>query len=183
MNADATTPARYPPPGHFENVNRHAGDGPLRFWQHNFGAYCFDTWGCRVTYGTDVIADEPESKHQPALESLPGDVRGRMSGTFLGFKNFQGPVVIDWQDKARRPLRHVIDLDALFADGLIRHNVPPSRIRPNASISNPDIIVEVNNRTVRVYMRARIPLMQPAIAGNPYSNAVDENVLVTESVL
>lgn len=180
MNSYAATPARYPPPGHFEDVNRRAGDGPLRFWQHNFGVYCFDTWGCTVRYGAEVVVEQPKDELRPSIASLPGNVLKRMNGTIGPYRNFQGPLFLDWLDKSRNPLHLRLDLDQIFADGLIRHAVAQAEIRADATVLNPDIVVQIEDRTVRLFMRALIPLKRPAIPGNRLSDSIDENVLVHE---
>lgn len=178
-DADAT----YPPPGHFPPTLNRVQDGPLRFWQHNFGAYCFSTWGCRVQYGSILVVDRTATEWQTPLEAATGDMRRRMHGGHIGLRNFEGPVVLEWQDAARKPHRLELDLAKLFADGLIRHNVPRDEIAEGVSIGNPDIVVEINDRTVRVYMRAHIPLKRPRDPANRYSDFIDENVLVMARTL
>lgn len=176
-------PAVYPPPGHYPPGLNRVKDGPLRFWQHNFGTYCFSTWGCRVQYGSMVLEDRDSAEWQEPIESAVGNMRARMRGNHLAIRNFAGPVVIDWRDSRGATLHHEIDLHKLFADGLIRHEVPQDDIAEDVSVGDPDIVVEVNDRTVRVHMRAHIPLKLPCEPGNPYSNFVDENVLVYETTL
>lgn len=174
MTAD--TP-RYPPPGHFPATMNRLKDGPYRFWQHNFGAYCFDTWGCRVVYGPHVVVDQPESRHFPAAGA---ERLALMHGGYIGLKNFQGPVVIDWRAADRSPLHAELDLAQIFADGRMRYDVPDVEINPDASVPDPDIVLEVYDRTVRVYMKAFISLKRPRDPSNPHTNAVDDNVLVYE---
>ncbi|HEY4582096.1 MAG TPA: hypothetical protein VIG88_04415 [Lysobacter sp.] len=173
----------YPPPGHFPPTLNRVVDGPLRFWQHNFGAYCFSTWGCRVRYGSMLVVDHSPDEWQRPLEDAVGDFRARMRGGYIGLRNFEGPIALEWQDAKRNPLHMELDLSAIFADGLIRHRVPANEIRKDSSVGNPDIIVELNDRTVRLYMRAHIPLEKPRDPGNRYSNFVGENVLVLEQTL
>lgn len=179
----STEHAKYPPPGHFPPTLNRVVDGPLRFWQHNLGAYCFRTWGCRVEYGDQVIWDKPTSEHQLPAEAYPADLRKRMRGTNLGFRAFEGPLRLRWQDDQKRPHALDLDLGEIFADGLIRHHVPRDLISPTSSVGNPDIIVEIEDRTVRLYMRAHIPLKAPQDPGNPYSDFVEENILVLERTL
>lgn len=173
----------YPPSGHFPPTLNRAADGPLRFWQHNFGAYCFGTWGCRVQYGSMLIVDRPPTEWQTPLEEAEGHMRSRMQGGHIGLRNFEGPVVLEWLDADRMPHRFELDLAELFADGLIRHQVPRDEIADQVSVGNPDIVIEINGRTVRVYMRAHIPLKKPRDPANRYSDFIDENVLVMERTL
>jgi hypothetical protein len=175
--------ATYPPPGHFPATKNRLKDGPFRFWQHNFAVYTAATWGARVTYGPHVIKDEPDHEMTTPPEAMkPGRVQ-RMRAGWVGLRNFPGPVVMDWRSRDGTPLHYELDFAKLFADGLIRHDVPEHEINPDASVPDPDIIVEITDRTVRVYMRAFISLKAPRDPGNRYTNAVDENVLVFEKTL
>lgn len=175
-----TENATYPPPGHFPATKNRLKDGPFRFWRHNFSAYCFSAWGCRVTYGPHRVLDQPETHYfQPA----PPGYLTRLGGGYVGIQNFAGPVTLDWRAADKTPLHYELDFNRLFADGLIRHNAPMDLVDPNASVPDPDIVVEVNDRTVRVYMQAFISLTAPRVPGNRHSNYVSENVLVFEEIL
>lgn len=175
-----TENATYPPPGHFPATKNRLKDGPFRFWQHNFSAYCFSTWGCRVTYGPYRVRDQPDTRFfEP---SGPGYLN-LLGGGYVGIRNFAGPVILDWRAADKTPLHYELDFNRLFADGLIRHDTPLDLINPDASVPDPDIVVEINDRTVRVYMKAFISLKAPKDPANRHSNAVDENVLVFEKTL
>lgn len=180
MTARHDTPPRYPPPGHFPATMNRLKDGPYRFWQHNFGAYCFDTLGCHVVYGRHVVIDRPDTQPTPAAS--PGYVE-RLDAGWLGLPNFEGPVVLDWRSKQGDPLHLELDLGEIFADGRVRYRVDDALIDPEASGPDPGIIVEVNDRTVRVYMDAFISLKAPRVPGNPHSNFADDKVLAFERTL
>jgi hypothetical protein len=66
----------------------------------------------------------------------------------------------------------------IFKDRLIRHNVPREKILEDSGMGDPEIIVEVDDRTINVYMRTFIPLKAPEISGNPHSDFNDELVLI-----
>lgn len=136
-----------------------------------------------MRYGFETVVDRPSEEWQPGVDRLPANVHDRMVGTIGPYTNFQGPLTIEWRDKHRRPLQHTFQLDEIFADGRIRHDVPQSRIRQDAPVAKPDIVVEVNDRTLRIYMRALIPLTAPTTPDNPLSDSVDRNVLVHEVTL
>lgn len=164
------------------SASNRLADGPLRFAGHSMGVYCFGTWGCRATYGRHTLIDRADDEWQAPAGQFDR-IRERMSGTFGGLRAFEGPLIIEWHDRQRAPLRVVLDLAELFPDRLIRHAVPAAEIDASAPVGSPDIIVEIEDRTVRVYMRAHIPLRQPRIPGNRFSNFVDEKVLVHERSL
>lgn len=177
MNTPPEKTPRYPPPGHFPATMNRLKDGPFRFWQHNFGAYCFSTWGCRVQYGPHLVIDQPGTEQ--SRPAGPGYLK-HLDGGWLGLRNFQGPLVLDWQSADRTPLHAELDLAEIFADGLIRYDVPEEEISPDASVPDPDIVVEINDRAVRIYMQAFISLKAPRDPGNRHTNFVSDNVLVFE---
>lgn len=175
-----STPNAYPPPGHYPPSQNRSADGALRFWSHNLGVYCFSTWGCRATYGDRVVWNSPDEEwNRPAAE-YPAGLLERMRGTQGAFRNFEGPLVLEWRDSRRTPRRAELDLATIFADGLIRHRTHRDDIRPDASLGNPDIVIAIDDAVVRVYMRAFIPLRSPRDPTNPRSTFIDENVLVLE---
>lgn len=181
-----TTPdanATYPPPGHFPPTKNRLVDGPFRFWRHSLGVYCFSTWGCRVDYGPETVWEEPSVELQRAFEDRAPGIRNRMRGTQGSFRNFEGPLVINWRDGQKQPHRVTLNLAEIFSDGLIRHNVPQEEIAPQYSVGDPSIVIEVNDRTVRLYMRALIPLKKPRDPSNPLTDSVDELVLVHEQTV
>lgn len=105
-----------------------------------------------------------------------------MRGTQGDFRNFEGPLLIEWHDKDRTPRRLEVDLGRVFADGLIRHSVPQADIAPHFSIGDPSIIVEIEDRTVRLHMRTLIPLKAPRDPRNPHTDSTEDLVQVFEQV-
>ena len=178
-NANAT----YPPPGHFPPTMNRLVDGPFRFWRHSLGVYCFRTWGCSVQYGAETVWEEPSDERQRPLEERPPGMRNRMRGTQGSFRNFEGPLVANWRDDKKHPHRLELDLAKILADGLIRPNVPNDEIAPQYSVGAPSIVVEINDRTVRLYMRALIPLKKPRDPNNRLTDSVDDLVLVHEQTM
>lgn len=178
----ATSPTGSPDGSSRETGLNRLADGPLRIQGHNMGAYCFNAWGCRVTYGRHLIADRPFGEWQPPSESFDR-TRERMDGTYGGLRAFEAPVVVEWLDSQRQRHTHTIDLDELFPDRRLVYRVADKDIRPDASVGPPDIVIEVDDRVVRVHMRAHIPLRAPRIPGNPYSDFADEIVTVYEKAL
>lgn len=175
-----SSPNAYPPADHYPPTQNRPADGPLRFWSHNLGVYCFSTWGCRATYGGRVVWNSPDGEwNRPATE-YPAGLLERMRGTQGVFRNFEGPLVLEWHDSRRIPRRVELDLSTIFADGLIRHRAHPDDMRPDASVGNPDIVIAIDDAVVRLYMRAFIPLKSPRDPANPRTTFVDENVLVLE---
>ena len=66
----------------------------------------------------------------------------------------------------------------VFSDRLIRHNVSREDIPEEIGIPNPEIILEVIDRVINVYMRAFIPTKELQIPGNRYSGHRDDLIRV-----
>lgn len=177
-----TAPAQ--PPSHQElhdTLNR-VEDGPFRFWSHNLGVYAFSTWGCRVTYGPRVVWNDPSDHWNAPFDERPPGMRERMRGSQGPFKNTEGAMTIEWLDAGRTPRRTVVDVPALLAHGVIPHSVKGEDILPSVTIHPPDLIVEVDDRTVRLYLQSEIPLRSRA-PRNPALNDVKvEQFLIYEDL-
>ncbi len=151
---------------------------PLRFEKHGFSARCYDTQSCLIVYDEvhhgDPKVSPPDSKYGPGYLD-------NWSGGHGGIRNFPPPAKVTWQSKDGSSHEAEVDIGAIFADELMRHFVPREEAKdvPGGKIgSNPDILLEVNDRTIRVYMRAYIPTKHLQIPGNRYSTMRDDLVLV-----
>src|SRR3546814_294692 len=96
--------------------------------------------------------------------------RSLLTASFLRIANFPPPAVVSWRSKDGTPLRAEVDIDKIFKDRLIRHNVAREDIPEKAGVHNPDIVLEVDDRTINVYMRAFVPTKEPQTPGNKHSN-------------
>lgn len=140
---------------------------PLRFTSHSFGSKCFDTQSCEVLYaGFPHGSDEP----RPSLASIGHPLEKIITGLHHGIRNFPPPAKITWRSKDGTPLYAEVDMADIFRDQLIRHNLRREEIANTTNMFIPEIILEVNDRTVNVYMRAHISTKELQKPGNPYSN-------------
>ncbi len=157
---------------------------PLKFKQHNFGARCYDTLECHVWYAG---MDEGRRKPMPPSSAYgPGYLDNWNGGRYVD--NFPSPAEVTWRTKDGIEHRAEIDIGEIFKDELIRHNVSREEMiaeAPNgtmAIITTPEILLEVNDRTIRVYMRPRIPLKtQTEIAGQMRSDWYEDLILISTS--
>lgn len=151
---------------------------PLRFAQHNFGAHCFDTIGCRVTYaGFTHGVDRDDEVSQP-MSSYKGSREQLLRAGHVGKRNFPPAAHLSWRSKDGVPHEADVDIGEIFKDRVVRHNVPREDYREDLGIADPDIVLEVNDRTVNVYMRALIPTKTEQSAGGARGYSRDELVLV-----
>lgn len=145
---------------------------PLKFKAHYFDAYCFSTYGCKVHYRGRLRVDHPDDELQPSSEAL-GDKYPHILSAGMGpIPNFPPPAKVSWRAKDGTPLEAEVDIGEIFRDELIRHNLQPHEIaeRGIGPGALPQIILEVNDRTINVYMRAHISTRELQQPGNRYSD-------------
>lgn len=165
-------------PAKAAEMNDQAPAWPLRFDRHNFAARCYDTLSCEIVY--DGVRHGSEKPTRPAA-SYGADYLKNWNGGHGGIRNFPPPAEVVWTSKDGSVHEAVVDIGEIFADQLVRHYVPREEIAevPNGQISvNPAILLEVNDRTIRVYMKAFIPTRHLQTPGNPLSAVRRDLVLV-----
>lgn len=153
---------------------------PLKFKSHSFQVVCYDTYGCNVFYaGLEQWGDEPD-RFRPSSASYGPNYQINWNGTHAMIRNFPPPAEVRWRSKDGQPHEAEIDIGAIFQDELIRHHVAREDMAdvPDGSYSHePSIILEVNDRTIRVWMRAHIPTKALQKLGNRYSDYRNDLVL------
>ncbi len=82
----------------------------------------------------------------------------------------------DTDDRGREDGNGVaVDIASIFRDQRVLHHVPNGAV--DGDIGDPGIILEVNDRTINVYMKAFVPTRVPQIPGNEYSRFRDDLIL------
>lgn len=160
--------------------SQHAGNSlPLRFKQHSFEAYCYNTQDCSVVYNGDELTRYAAGKASPPPPST--DYRERTWGgaPVIGIRNFPPPAQVSWTSKDGAAHEAAVDIGSIFKDELVLHQVPDGEIPDgtfNGPAGEPEIVLEVNDRTISVYMKMFIPTKSAQIAGNPNSFFRDDIV-------
>lgn len=130
---------------------------PIRFSTHAFGAHCFGGAGCRVEYSGRVIRNRSDNELNPPLPST--DLGELIVAPHIGIPNFPAPASVSWTSEDGDSLQALVDIGAIFADQLVRHDVPAAELpRFLYSEIEPEILVVVRDRQLDVFMRARIPI-------------------------
>jgi len=175
QSALPSSPTSSPDPsgGSYSNVNP---EWPLKFRAHYFGAHCFDTQHCEILYrgfphGADGGPSPSVASYGCPLEKLLSAGRGPIP-------NFPPPAKVTWRSKDGTSHEAEIDIGEIFKDQLIRHNVARADATHNATDGMPGIILEVNDRTINVYMRATIWTKDEQIPGNKYSHSREDLIKV-----
>lgn len=161
---------------------------PLRFAKHNFAAHCYNTIRCQVIYNgryqhgdpPDYQGRDPPDRVSPPPPS-PDDRNKVWNSVEIGIDNFPPPAEVKW--KSLDGVRHetTVDMAAIFKDQLSWHQVPKADMADfyhGPVAGAPSIFLEVNDRTVNVYMRMFIPTRTEQIPGNKDSDFRDDLFLV-----
>lgn len=167
-SADATSPRTLMP----------AREWPLRFTTHSFGAWCYDTIECKVAYANLEHGDD---KPSPPSSTYGSGYLDHFRGGHGRIPNFPSPAVVTWRSRDGEAHRAEIDIGRIFGDQLIRHHVAREEMAelPEGSFRNePAILLEVNDRTIRVYTRTHVPTRQLQTPGNQYSDFRNDLILV-----
>ncbi|WP_010370172.1 hypothetical protein, partial [Xanthomonas vasicola] len=128
---------------------------------------------CKVLYDGRYAANFPEDEKRISSASLGDVYPGNLKANTIGirnFPNFPPPAEVTWRSKDGQPHHALVDLDAIFKDKVVLHHVPQEQLPPilQADIS-PHIILEVNDRTINVYMKAMVQTTVQQKPGNEYS--------------
>lgn len=129
---------------------------PLRFEKHSFSAHCYDTSGCSVLYNDEYLVQDPAEKTRPSSASIgPNYQKGWGTVTYGGIENFPAPALVKWKSKDGAEHEAKVDIGEIFRDQRILHNVSREDLPTEtvATVGDPVIILEINNRTISIYMR------------------------------
>lgn len=154
---------------------------PLKFHRHTFSAHCYDTYGCQVDYAGVQQRDDDSGELRPSSASYGADYQRNWGSGHGGIRNFPGPAEVRWRSKDGTAHEARIDIAALFADEVVRHNVSRDQVvdLPDGVYRlEPTIILEVNDRTIRVWMRAHVGTKALQEPGNRYSDFRSDVILV-----
>jgi hypothetical protein len=173
MSTPSAPPDHESSDGSYSNVN---APWPLEFRAHYFGAHCFDTLECEIRYrGFPHGHKEGPS---PSVASYGRPLEELLSAGRGPIPNFPEPAKVTWRSMDGTQHETEIDIGKIFEDQLIRHKVARADITNNATDGMPAIIIEVNDHTINVYMRAMIWLKRPRFSDRPHSDYQDDLIKV-----
>jgi hypothetical protein len=153
---------------------------PLKFVDHSFEPHCYNTLACRVIYNDyDFgLADARTPSGPPHSADYKADWWPASHG---GIRNFPLAAQVRWVSLDGVSHEASVDIAAIFKDERVLYRTPNSEILdgifPQGLVSDPSIFLEVNNRTINVYMAAMIPTKTEQIPGNKYSSARTDLIL------
>lgn len=157
---------------------------PLRFAKHNFVAYCYNTIGCHVVYDNYDFSDSVSDQDRDDVVSGPapsGDYKANWNASHIDIHNFSAPAGVRWKSLDGVPHEAKVDMAAIFKGQLIWHKVSKPDMADfyrGPVAGDPSIFLEVNGRTINVYMKMFIPTRTEQVPGNKDSNFRDDLFLV-----
>lgn len=139
---------------------------PLRFLRHNFGIATYAVQEYTVIYANRPYSGGP----RPAREDVHPNSFNAIDAGHISIRNFPAPAIVRWKARDGTPLETEVDIGEIFKDELVLYDAPRDEISDRTPAINPDIVMEIDDRTINVYMRAHLSLKAPRIPGNRYSN-------------
>ena len=159
---------------------------PLRFHAFKFGARCWNTQACSIVYGGHEFGSR-EYHYGQYLDKPSGPRPPKMDHWVGSWSNGEyapiAPVALEWTAMDGSKHQATVDLEKIFKDRLVLHRLSKEEIPEGwlASCSvapvSPSLLVEINDRTVNVYMNAMVTTTAEQIPGNPNSHARHDLIL------
>ncbi|MEP7185354.1 MAG: hypothetical protein ABI767_05885 [Rhodanobacter sp.] len=162
-----------------ENAARHGGEPPmfpLIFKVHAFQGYCFNTLTCKIIYNNYQFMRSFAA--QPSGPPPSGDYREHWPfASHIGIRNFPPPAQVHWTSLDGGAHDAKVDIGAIFENERVLYTVPDAEIPDRSWGGEPGIFLEVNDRTINVYMKAFIATKTEQISGNKDSDFRDDVIL------
>lgn len=154
---------------------------PLRFTEHTFGAYCYNTFGCKVDYANSREAgpgegEDPDTYRSPPPESP--DYKKDWNAGYIVPRTFPPPAEVHWKSLDGVQHEAKVNIAEIFKDQLAWHKVPATDFVEDSFGGSVGIFLEVNDRVINVYTMATVPTKTEQILGNKYSYGRDDLFMV-----
>jgi hypothetical protein len=125
------------------------------FHKYEFGAFCYNTYGCKVLHANAYHNNDGPEELAPPPPSMEKRLRYMTAGFNPGVPPFPDPVRVTWKSLDGVAHEAVLDLDEIFKGHRLLYKTPEDQI---SVARTPHILVEINDRTINVYMRTLITL-------------------------
>lgn len=125
----------------------------LTFERHNFGVACYNASDLEVIYAN--MRDT--SCKGKIRDRVPYDEK-RIKANTTGLIAFVGPVDVKWKSKDGEQHQYQLDLDEIFKGKQVLHHEKIEDLLIKHPSYSPGIYIEVDDRTLNVYMDVNIIL-------------------------
>lgn len=139
---------------------------PLRFDRFSFDARCYNTLHCSVIFAKQHQITERD-RFSPSGEPRSVDWKDNWTAGFaIAPSDVFSPIIEIWwtaMDGVERSTK--LNFDKIFPDRLVLHNAQEHEVKDGWGLDDRsrrvEILLEVNDRTINVYMRGLVELKQP----------------------
>ncbi len=154
---------------------------PLRFDSFDFDVRCYNTLRCYVVFMNQQLSTHLE---EPSGEPYSPDWKDHWKGGFIVPPDhvFPPPVEIHWTALDGVERSAAIDLQAIFPERLILHEVAQEDVdeffgqHPVERMV--DILLEVNDSTINLYMRSWVRTKHPVDPAIPDGKRISHRKLI-----
>lgn len=160
------------------------GSYRVQFRGFNFEAFCYSTRNCSVVYDRHEHTRLSMGVVSPPPKSAPGkDYRDYWGlASYVGIENFPKPAEVQWTSMDGVQHEAKVDIASIFKDQWALNNVPAddaivNSTSPVGPLTTPSIFLEVNDRTISVYIKTEIDTKTAQKPGNKYSHFRDDLIL------
>lgn len=161
------------------------GSYRVQFRDFNFEVFCYSTRNCSVVLDNHEFARLSMNVVTPPPESRPGkDYRDYWGfASYVGIENFPKPAVVEWTSMDGAQHKAEVDFSTIFKDQWALNNVPTAdalmhSISPVGPLTTPSVFLEVNDRTLNVYIKTFIGTKTEQEPGNKNSDFRNDLILV-----
>lgn len=134
---------------------------PVPFDAYNFDARCYNTLRCSVLFMNHQHITT-KTGMEPSGQPYSPDWKDHWEAGFGVMDKMDvpmPPVEVDWTALDGVERSAVVELDKIFRDRAILHNIAREDVDENWAINHhhrAEILLEVNDRTINVYMKAQM---------------------------
>lgn len=157
------------------------GSYRVQFRGFNFTAICYSTRDCSVVYDRHEHTRLSMGVTTPPPRTT--DYRENWGeGSYVGIRNFPKPGEVRWTSMDGARHEATVDIATIFKDQWALNNVPADDAvvtgrGPWGPDAIPAIFLEVNDRTINVYIKTFVATKTEQVPGNKHSNARDDLIL------
>ncbi|GEM_PF-2798237 len=132
--------------------------------RHYLGLECYNASDLYLQYGNLAIGQYTRERNDGERKIAGPKPEGYQPSADMGsYKVFESKVKLRWRDKADNPISYVFDFEDIFKDKIIPHvKEDEDRIWWDDPLQlYPDIILEVDDRTLNIYSNIYVYLRVP----------------------
>jgi hypothetical protein len=148
---------------------------PLTFDSFSFDVRCYNTLASSIIFQRQQHALSREIGG-PSGQPISPDWKDRWTGGFGVLRDEMPPSPVEVRWTSLDGVRHDVEIDLIndiFPDLVVLHNVPKEDVNEDwaryesGKTSPPDILMEINDRTINVYMKAVVLTKSPPNPDRP----------------